>query len=90
MPKRDLNVLETNPLVQKVMSERVTEVVGIHPFLDSSLFTKKLEEVPHIDSLDWLSQILFGDTAEDRRVSLTVDPKRLSLEHPQVEIHLSL
>jgi len=72
------------------MSEGVTKIVRVHSLFDPSLFPKKFEKVPHVDCLNGLSKILFGDSAEDRRVSLTVNPKFLSLEHPKVEIHLRL
>lgn len=66
-------MLQPDPFIQEVMGERVAEIVGIHSLLDTRFPRKTLQQVPHIDGLDRLGEILFRDPAEDRRISRAVD-----------------
>lgn len=43
MPQRNLNVLETNSIVQQIMGERMLETMGIYAFINASFGSKTPE-----------------------------------------------
>ena len=66
----------------------MAKTMGIYPFFNSSFGGKTLEQVSDVDGLNRLGEVVFADTAENGRISDTVDAKLLSLHHPKVQVHL--
>ena len=90
MTEADLNVVQSDSLIQEFGGKGVSQCVWIHSLLDPSRLAKPLEEVTDIDRLNRLSEIHFRDTAEDRRVPNAIDSDLLSFRHPQIQIQLGL
>ncbi len=59
MSETDLDVLQADSFVQKIMGKAVTKIVWVHSLLDSSSLSESLEKVSHIDRLDRLPEIDF-------------------------------
>ena len=90
MSQGNLNVLESDSFIQEIMGERMPEIVGIHPLLNPRFLRKTLQQVPDVNGLDRLGEILFRDAAENRRVPSAIDAEFLPFHHPEVKIHLGL
>lgn len=88
MTKCYRNLTNSNSIVEQIVGERMAKTMGIYPFFNSSFGGKTLEQVSDVDGLNRLGEVVFADTAENGRISDTVDAKLLSLHHPKVQVHL--
>ena len=58
MSQRDLDVPQSDPLVEKIFGERMAEGVRVDPFFNPSLFSQPLEQIADIHCLERLPVVL--------------------------------
>ena len=88
MSKADLNVLQADSFVQKIVSEAVPKIVRVHSLFNPSRLAESFKKIAHIHRLNRLSEIHFRDTSKDSRVANAIDSDLFSFRHPQIQIQL--
>ena len=51
-------MLQPNALVQEVVGEAMSKVVGIHPLLDASVLGEPFKEVTQVNRPQWFTEVV--------------------------------